>query len=251
MSWFGRTAEQLQVALSLPRILAHESVISTMDVAHDAAASGALAGTLVIAEEQRGGRGRGGKRWTSPARDGIWMTLIERPRSAEGLDVLSLRVGMRLAAVFERWTTSPIQLKWPNDLFVRGRKLAGVLIEVRWREQRPDWVAIGIGVNLVPFAAEPTAAPTAALVDADPAAVLAAMMPAVRAAAAASGPLTDAELATFSARDLTAGRAISAPAAGVARGITQDGALLIESSSGRSAWRTGSLVLADTLADTH
>lgn len=245
MSWFGHGAAELEAVLALPRVEALASVTSTMDVAHELAASGAAAGTLVLAEEQRGGRGRGGKRWTSPPRGGIWATLIERPRGADGLGVLSLRVGLRLAAVLERWTTSTIQLKWPNDLFVSGRKLAGILIEVRWREQRPDWVAIGLGVNV----AVPAGEVAAALVATDLREVLAEIIPAVRAAATATGALTDAELAAFAARDLTAGLPVSAPGAGTARGITPDGALLIESTGGLTEWRTGSLVLADAAAD--
>jgi BirA family biotin operon repressor/biotin-[acetyl-CoA-carboxylase] ligase len=167
--------------------------------------------------------------------------MIERPTTTDALDVLSLRVGLALATALERWTAAPIQLKWPNDLFVEGGKLAGVLIEVRWRGQRADWVAVGVGVNL---AAPQEWVDAASLQDADPLDVLQVMIPAIRAAAAARGPLSPAELAAFAARDLTAGRGVSAPAEGTARGITADGAILIESAAGISAWRAGSLVLS-------
>lgn len=241
MSWFGHAGAALVRALDLPRVEALERVGSTMDAAHALASAGAPAGTLVLAEEQTGGRGRSGKRWSSAPRAGIWATLIERPRDASGLDVLSLRVGLRLAAVLERWSEEEIQLKWPNDLFVAGRKLAGVLIEARWRDERPDWVAIGIGVNLL---VPDDRLEATALRAADPFEVIGELVPAVRAAAFARGPLGAAELDAFARRDLASGRQLREPAPGTARGITAEGALLIESEGGLTPWRSGSLVLS-------
>lgn len=241
MSWFGSPGEALARALALPRVEAHASLSSTMDEAHALAAGGAAAGTLVLAELQTSGRGRSGKRWISDPRAGIWATIIERPRDASGIDVLSLRVGLNLAKVLSRWSESAIQLKWPNDLFVSGRKLAGVLIEARWRDQRPDWVAIGIGINLVVPADQPDAT---ALLLADAKDVLGEMVPALRAAAFATGPLSERELAEFAARDFARDRRLVAPAAGLARGITADGALLIESNGAVTSYRAGSLVLS-------
>lgn len=242
MSWFGFSGDALTRALELPRVEAHASLSSTMDEAHALAAGGAAAGTLVLAEVQTAGRGRGGKRWISEPCAGVWASLIERPRDASGIEVLSLRVGLALARVLTRWADTHIQLKWPNDLFVGGRKLAGVLIEARWRDQRPDWVAIGIGINLQVPADQPEAT---ALVGAEAGAVLGEIVPAVRAAAFASGPLSELELRDFAARDFARDRALVAPAAGLARGITADGALVIESSNGAlSSYRAGSLVLS-------
>lgn len=241
MSWFGASGEALARALSLPQVAALAAVGSTMDEAHRLAAAGAPAGTLVVAERQESGRGRGGKRWSSAPRAGIWVTLVERPRDAKAIEVLSLRVGLRLARVLERWTDAPITLKWPNDLYVGARKLAGVLIEARWRDQRPDWVAIGVGVNL----AVPADQVDATALRADGAhEVLAELVPALRAAAFAAGPLSDDERAEFAARDLARGRAVTEPLAGVARGITADGALLIESNGSLTPARAGSLVFS-------
>jgi BirA family biotin operon repressor/biotin-[acetyl-CoA-carboxylase] ligase len=242
VSWFGATGDQLAAALGLPRVVARDEVGSTMDVAHELAAIGAPAGTLVVAEAQATGRGRGGNAWRSEPGRGIWMTLLERPRASDAIDVLSLRVGLRLAPVLERWTGAPVRLKWPNDLFVGARKLGGVLIEARWRGDRADWVAIGVGVNLVP----PGDAPAlTGLGPADPLAVLAEMVPAVRSAAFASGALTVEELEAFAERDHAVGRRASEPAAGIVRGITAAGELLLEAATGTVAFRTGSLVLAD------
>lgn len=246
MSWGGVSGESLAATLGLPRVIAVSRVGSTMDAAHALAAEGAPAGTLVIAEEQTAGRGRGGRVWTSRQGTGLWMTLIERPRTDDGLDVLSLRVGLRLAPVLERWTPTPIRLKWPNDLFVGNRKLAGVLIEARWRGARADWVAIGLGVNLTPApgaANDLGAVDAAALEGADPHAVLAEVVPALRAAAGASGPLREEELAVFAARDLAVGQLVSHPANGTVRGISPSGELLVETADGVRHCRAGSLVL--------
>lgn len=241
MAWFGATGDALAQALSLPSVVAAEAVSSTMDEAHRLATDGAPAGTLVVAERQDAGRGRGGKRWSSAPRAGIWATLIERPRDARAIEVLSLRVGLRMARTLERWTDAPIQLKWPNDLFVHARKLAGVLIEARWRDQRPDWVAIGVGVNL---AVPVDQAEATALGDAEAPEVLAELIPALRAAAFAVGPLTDAERTEYASRDFARDRLLLQPMAGTARGITADGALLIESNGSLSPVRAGSLVFS-------
>src|SRR4051794_9700307 len=109
------TAE-LATLLRLPRVERFESVGSTLDVAHDLAARGAPAGTLIVADAQTAGRGRMGRSWRSEPGAGIWLTLIERPDSAGGLDVLSLRIGILLAPALEPFAPSPVALKWPNDL---------------------------------------------------------------------------------------------------------------------------------------
>lgn len=222
-----------------------------MDTAHEFAADGAPAGTLVIAEEQTLGRGRAGRTWHSARGRGIWMTLIERPRDPGALDVLSLRVGLRLANVLERWTDGPVRLKWPNDLFVGDGKLAGVLIEARWRGDRPDWVAIGLGVNLVSPTEAVGGTVASGLVDADPHAVLAEMVPALRAAAFATGHLDVSELEAFARRDLATGRIVSAPGEGRVRGISETGELIIDSAGGVARHRAGSLMFADAREHHH
>lgn len=242
MSWAGRDAVALAARLDLPRVEPFAAVSSTMDAAHALAAAGAPAGTLVLADEQTAGRGRSGRVWDSAPGAGLWMTIIERPRIADGIGVLSLRVGLRIAPVLERWASSPVRLKWPNDLFVDGRKLAGVLIEARWRGPRPDWVAIGLGVNLV----APHSVTAAALQEASAEEVLAEVVPALRAAAFASGPLAADELAAFARRDLAAGQRVSLPVDGLVRGISPDGELLVETDTGITPHRAGSLVFANS-----
>lgn len=242
MTWFGHDGPSLAGELGLPRVEAYAALASTMDEAHRLAAEGAPAGTMVLAEAQTRGRGREGRRWMSRPGAGLWVTMIERPSDAEAIAALSLRVGLALAPVLERWSEGAVSLKWPNDLFVGEGKLAGVLVEARWRGDRPDWVAVGVGVNLV--APEEVAVPTAHLGPVAPVELLRATSAAIRGAAAAVGPLTPRERDTFTARDLAAGRAIVEPVPGLARGIAASGALLVETAAGLSAHASGSLIFA-------
>jgi BirA family biotin operon repressor/biotin-[acetyl-CoA-carboxylase] ligase len=241
----GRAGASLMQLLDLPRVEVYDSVTSTLDVAHAIAESGAPAGTLILAEEQTAGRGRGGRSWTSAAGAGILVTLLERPRDGKAIDLLSLRVGLKAARVLDRFTAAPVQLKWPNDLYVGGEKLAGVLVEARWRDERLEWVAIGIGINL----RAPRALPAASLRGGTSRVeVLAELVPALRAAAAATGPLSAKELADFAARDLARGRQCIEPAVGAVAGIDASGALLVTSAAGTMACRSGSLVFAEATA---
>ncbi len=233
----------LAAECGLVRLEHHALLGSTMDEAHRLAQAGAPAGTLVLADAQDGGRGRGGRSWASEPGAGIWMTLIERPRDQRALDVLALRTGLALADALEPFCDSRITLKWPNDLFVGAGKLAGILIEARWRDALPEWVAIGVGVNR----RVPTAFPGAASVRDDTTrdALLRAMLPPMRTAAAQAGSLTAAECAHWAERDLAYGREIIEPRAGRAMGIDATGALRIAEARGAIyAARSGSLVFA-------
>ena len=239
----GLPAVDLAVRLGVPRLELREEVASTQDVAHALAAEGAPAGTLVIADAQREGRGRLGRAWRSAAGAGIWLTLIERPADARALDVLSLRLGLHAAAVLDRWTASRVGIKWPNDLQVDGGKLAGILVETRWRAARPDWVAIGFGLNVI---APPGVAGAASLrPGASRVAVLEALLPALREAARGSGPLDAAEMEAYAERDAARGRRCAEPVEGRVEGITPDGALLVDTASGLARVRAGSLVFAE------
>jgi BirA family biotin operon repressor/biotin-[acetyl-CoA-carboxylase] ligase len=133
-------------------------------------------------------------------------------------------------------------VKWPNDLLVDGRKLAGVLTEARWRGDRLEWVAIGVGINV----RAPEGLAAAALAGmADRVEVLGELIPAMRAAAAAGSVLTVHELERFAERDAVRGRRCREPQPGVASGITADGALIIRTDHGERVVRSGSLVLEE------
>ncbi len=241
-TWEGATALELAQALALPCVVVHDRVSSTMDIANTVAADRAPAGTLILADAQEAGRGRAGRRWESRAGAGIWMTLIERPNDMEALDVLSLRAGLRAARVLDRFAPDAVSLKWPNDLYLPGGKLGGILVETRWRGNRPEWTAIGIGIN-VRFARFPGAAALGQ--DVSRREVLAELLPAIRAAAAARGHLTAAELAEFASRDMAFGRTCREPLDGRVAGVATDGALLVDTPWGERRVLNGSLVLAE------
>jgi BirA family biotin operon repressor/biotin-[acetyl-CoA-carboxylase] ligase len=239
----GASAEELARRLELPRVVVYDEIGSTLDVAHSLAAEGAPAGTLILADAQSAGRGRSGRAWTSERGAGIWLTLVERPRDTDALDVLSLRVGIGLAAALESYSDERIRLKWPNDLYVGDRKLGGILVEARWRDRMPEWVAIGVGINVRAPVGEDRA--TGLRPDSARLTVLAAAVPTIRAASARCGALDESELQVFAARDLASGRACSEPLGGVVRGIDSRGSLLVDVGSHTVAVRTGSLVLTE------
>src|SRR5207245_2996029 len=98
---------------------------STFSAIHDLAGDGGPAGTVVIAEEQTAGRGRDGRTWHSPA-GGVWLGMLLRPARAE-LGVMSVRVGRAVAdAVDSLLGRLETRLKWPNDVLLGERKLAGI-----------------------------------------------------------------------------------------------------------------------------
>ncbi|HJR68190.1 MAG TPA: biotin--[acetyl-CoA-carboxylase] ligase [Gemmatimonadaceae bacterium] len=241
-TWDAETGATLARLLDLPRVEVMTSVRSTMDVAHTLGSEGAAAGTLVLADEQTAGRGRGGKPWRSQPGAGIWMTLLERPNDPDALRVLSIRLGLKAAPVLQRFTDERVELKWPNDLLLGGRKLAGILVETRWRERQVDWVAIGVGVN-VGMPDEQNAAGLREGVRRIE--VLAELIPALRAAVLARGVLSPDELERWASRDAAVGRRCRLPTRGVVRGLAPDGSLMIESDGETALARAGSLVLEE------
>jgi BirA family biotin operon repressor/biotin-[acetyl-CoA-carboxylase] ligase len=239
--YFGLSQAEVIALTGAPRAVLFGDVSSTMDIAHQAAAKGAPSGTLVLAERQLSGRGRGGREWISEPRAGIWLSLVERPWEGVPVELMSIRAGLALAPALDRFARAPVALKWPNDLFVQDRKLGGILLEARWRDARAEWVALGVGINLTPPGEIGDAAGLREGVTAPE--VLAAIVPALRRAAMRRGPLSAAELDAFARRDYSAGKRCSEPAAGIVRGINQQGELMVEADGELSSHRSGSLVL--------
>ena len=196
-----------------------------------------------MANQQTAGRGRAGKSWASQAGAGIWLTMIERPTDASGLEVLSLRAGLAAAEALDRFAPEPIRLKWPNDLYIEEGKLGGILVEARWRERSVEWIAIGVGVNV----RRPENVERAASLEpgTDRLDVLTELVPGLRVAAAATGPLDAEELEEFNARDLARGRTCREPALGRVAGITPRGELLVALADSVAPFRSGSLVLEE------
>jgi BirA family biotin operon repressor/biotin-[acetyl-CoA-carboxylase] ligase len=238
----GYTADEIARLLALPGVMLYDEVSSTLDVAHELGQQDVVAGTLVLADAQTAGRGRLGRTWHSEPGRGIWLTLLERPTVGEMLSVLSLRVALALAPALDAFADGPVELKWPNDLYCGGRKLAGILLEARWRGSRLDWLAAGVGINVQAPRGYDAASLTPASRRID---VLRAVVPELRRALGTSGPLTPEELRSFAERDLAVGRACESPTHGRVVGIDAAGALLVETGSGLVAFHGGSLVLAE------
>lgn len=241
----GIGATALAARLGVPAVLLFDQVGSTLDVAHRIAPE-CESGTLVLADEQTAGRGRHGRRWSSAPGAGIWLTLVERPTDVRALDVLSLRCGLYAAEALDPMAGSRVGVKWPNDLYVGERKVAGILIETRWRGTAPDWVAIGFGLNVV-APDVPTGVglrPGVSRLE-----VLDVLVPALRRAASASRHLGDDELARWNARDLAAGRPLVSPGEGRAAGVSREGELLVADAAGSlTRHRAGSLTFAEPSA---
>lgn len=136
---------------------------STNDDAKKQARAGAPHGSVFVADRQTGGRGRLGRAWYSPAGQNLYVSFVLRPRIArpERLPALALVAGLAVAdvvrAVIEPERARPaagrVQLKWPNDVLVDGRKIAGVLLERQSPSREPpsrsaDGVVVGIGLNV-------------------------------------------------------------------------------------------------------
>jgi BirA family transcriptional regulator, biotin operon repressor / biotin---[acetyl-CoA-carboxylase] ligase len=143
------------------RVLVFESTASTNDVIAGMARDGAPAGIVVFAEEQTAGRGRLGRRWQSDPRLGLWFSLLLRPEMPLAQwprltlwIAFAIARGIRLyAGEFLIQDAAPeIALKWPNDLYSSGRKLAGILVESSLGENPYAVAGIGLNVNNPSFA---------------------------------------------------------------------------------------------------
>ena len=117
---------------------------STNDRVRELAAAGAPHGTVVIAEEQTAGRGRQGRRWSAPAGRALTLSVLVR-LDTERMDMLPLAVALAVCEACEDAVPVKCEVKWPNDVWIDGRKVAGILIEARPQE---GWAAVGIGLNV-------------------------------------------------------------------------------------------------------
>lgn len=132
------------------RVFRHyDEIESTNLEAKSLANDGAPEGTVVIAESQSGGRGRLGRKWTSPSGKGLLFSLILRPDlPMSDAHLLTLVAAAGVAEAIEAHTSVHVRIKWPNDLYVDDRKLGGILTEVSGEEDEIAWVVVGIGVNV-------------------------------------------------------------------------------------------------------
>lgn len=128
-------------------------VSSTNDVAAAWAERGAHEGCVVVADGQSAGRGRHGRYWASPAGAGLYVSTVLRP-AEHVLPLLTIAAGVGLADGIQAATGLSPELKWPNDLFFHGRKVAGVLAEAT-SSSTGTWVVLGFGINVSAVAYPP------------------------------------------------------------------------------------------------
>ena len=122
---------------------------STSDRLIGLAGEGHPQGTVVIAEHQTAGRGRQGRSWHSPAGLGLYLSLLLRPGLPAGrLSGLTLALGVSAAETAERISGIPVEVKWPNDLYCRGRKTGGILTELHTIGWLVQTVVVGLGLNV-------------------------------------------------------------------------------------------------------
>lgn len=128
---------------------------STMDDARAAAGRGVSEGFVVVAEQQRAGRGSHGRVWDSPKGEDLYFSLVLRPtKLGPELAQITLAAGLACARAVSRLLGEPVgetrrvQIKWPNDVYVDGRKCLGILSETESRGERVQFVVLGMGINV-------------------------------------------------------------------------------------------------------
>jgi BirA family transcriptional regulator, biotin operon repressor / biotin---[acetyl-CoA-carboxylase] ligase len=139
------------------RVFWYESTASTNDVAARLAEHGAEEGTTVVAEMQTAGRGRHGRTWFSPRGAGLYASVILRPLAERAIEenpctLLTLTSGVAIAQAVRSVTGLPAEIKWPNDVLIGGRKLAGILAEAAVQAGSVQFLVLGFGVNMQPSA---------------------------------------------------------------------------------------------------
>src|SRR6476469_8534025 len=125
-------------------IVYYPAIDSTMPEAARLAAAGCGPGTLVVAEEQLAGQGRYGRFWHSEAESGLYLSIVLRPAlSSSSLPVLMLALGLSTAEAIARATDLACDIRWPNDVLLQDKKVAGILVQLQDR-----FVIAGIGINV-------------------------------------------------------------------------------------------------------
>lgn len=129
------------------RIYGHLSIDSTMNDAHRLAKKGEPEGSVVLAEEQTAGRGRFARKWISSTGQNLHISLILRPKVHQ-LPYVNMAASLAVSAAVDSMTGLQSSIKWPNDVRLKGRKLAGILIESELIGTQSGYTILGIGLNI-------------------------------------------------------------------------------------------------------
>jgi BirA family biotin operon repressor/biotin-[acetyl-CoA-carboxylase] ligase len=236
------------MTLGRPRLHLRETD-STNERAKALALAGAPHGTLVTARAQTAGHGRLGRAWVAPPGSSVLASLVVRGVGADAA-LLPLAAAVAVSEACERCARVACAIKWPNDVWIDGRKVAGILLEGRPQD---GWTVLGIGVNVTTrpedFPPELRAGATSLVAAAgahgasepDVERVLATLLDALSAVLAAPPPET---LAAWSERDALRDRAVRWDGGeGTARGIAPSGALQVETATGTRELHAGEVAL--------
>ncbi len=141
--------KRLKGSLFGKRVLHFFKTDSTNRVAMELGNGDEPEGTVVIAEEQTAGRGRAGRKWHSERGTGLYFTILLRPRlSPAQAPLLTMLAGISAHSAIEAQTGLTLELKWPNDLLLNGKKIGGILTEMYAEPSAVRFVIIGIGINV-------------------------------------------------------------------------------------------------------
>jgi BirA family transcriptional regulator, biotin operon repressor / biotin---[acetyl-CoA-carboxylase] ligase len=203
----------------------HRLTDSTNERAKELALAGALHGTLVTADEQSAGRGRQGRVWTAPPRSAVLMSVVLRDELAETLP---------LSAAVAVCEALPVDaaIKWPNDVWIEGRKVAGILVEGRPQE---GWAVLGVGVNVTTesFPPELEGRATSLRLAGASATVEAVLADLLRSLDRWLGAPSERVFEAWRARDALKGERVRwSDGEGIADGIDGSGALVVQTRNG-------------------
>ena len=143
--------------LPLPAIQYFDNLPSTNDLALDWADNGAPDFSLVAADSQSAGRGRLGRHWVTRAGAALAFSLVLRPSAQETgqLALFSPLAGLAVSQALEKLSALQPIIKWPNDVLLERKKVAGILAEAAWEGQKVNGVILGIGINVAPSSVPP------------------------------------------------------------------------------------------------
>jgi BirA family biotin operon repressor/biotin-[acetyl-CoA-carboxylase] ligase len=150
MNWTASLQTELHTTVLGREIRFLPSVGSTNDLLKDEARAGAAEGLIYVADEQVAGRGRRGRSWTAPAGTSLLTSILLRPTWLPAPDafLLTMLAAASAAEAVEAVSGLRVDLKWPNDLQIGGRKLGGLLVETELDADMIHWAVIGCGINV-------------------------------------------------------------------------------------------------------
>jgi BirA family biotin operon repressor/biotin-[acetyl-CoA-carboxylase] ligase len=149
LPWVEELRHFRKDALIGREVLYYEEIDSTNRLAREKASCGEKEGTVILAEAQTQGKGRMGRSWSSPRGKNLYLSVILRPAiSPQQAPQITLLAGVCLARALIQYARLDARIKWPNDIFIRGKKAAGILAEMEADRARTHFIILGIGINV-------------------------------------------------------------------------------------------------------